>query len=91
MPAVYQALIVNPNQLSKEKPYIAFNIAATRAAWPAVLYTREGKTKQLVLAGLAADGETVVLDPFHVDRGYSDLAASLRTLGADVERVRDWR
>jgi UDP-N-acetylglucosamine 1-carboxyvinyltransferase len=45
----------------------------------------------LVLAGLAADGETVVLDPFHVDRGYSDLAASLRSLGADVERVRDWR
>jgi UDP-N-acetylglucosamine 1-carboxyvinyltransferase len=45
----------------------------------------------LVLAGLAADGETVVLDPFHVDRGYSDLAASMRALGADVERVRDWR
>jgi len=45
----------------------------------------------LVLAGLAADGDTVVLDPFHVDRGYSDLAASLRSLGADVERVRDWR
>jgi UDP-N-acetylglucosamine 1-carboxyvinyltransferase len=45
----------------------------------------------LVLAGLAADGDTVVLDPFHVDRGYSDLAASLRALGADVERVRDWR
>ena len=32
----------------------------------------------LVLAGLAADGETVVLDPHHVDRGYSDLAATLR-------------
>jgi UDP-N-acetylglucosamine 1-carboxyvinyltransferase len=45
----------------------------------------------LVLAGLAADGETVVLDPFHVDRGYSDLAASLSALGADVDRVRDWR
>ena len=45
----------------------------------------------LVLAGLAADGETVVLDPFHVDRGYSDLAGSLRALGADVERVHDWR
>jgi UDP-N-acetylglucosamine 1-carboxyvinyltransferase len=45
----------------------------------------------LVLAGLAADGHTVVLDPFHVDRGYSDLAASLSALGADVERVRDWR
>jgi UDP-N-acetylglucosamine 1-carboxyvinyltransferase len=45
----------------------------------------------LVIAGLAAEGDTVVLDPFHVDRGYSDLAGSLRALGADVERVRDWR
>jgi UDP-N-acetylglucosamine 1-carboxyvinyltransferase len=45
----------------------------------------------LVIAGLGADGDTVVLDPFHVDRGYSDLARSLRTVGADVERVRDWR
>jgi UDP-N-acetylglucosamine 1-carboxyvinyltransferase len=43
----------------------------------------------LVLAGLAADGETLVLDPFHVDRGYSDLAGALRALGAKVERVRD--
>jgi UDP-N-acetylglucosamine 1-carboxyvinyltransferase len=43
----------------------------------------------LVVAGLAAEGETVVLDPFHVDRGYPDLAGSLRALGADVERVSD--
>ena len=42
----------------------------------------------LVLAGLASEGETVVLDPFHVDRGYPDLAGSLRALGADVVRVR---
>jgi UDP-N-acetylglucosamine 1-carboxyvinyltransferase len=43
----------------------------------------------LVVAGLAAEGETVVLDPFHVDRGYPDLAATLQALGADVERVRE--
>ena len=43
----------------------------------------------LVVAGLAAEGETVVLDPFHVDRGYPDLARTLRALGADVERVSD--
>jgi UDP-N-acetylglucosamine 1-carboxyvinyltransferase len=42
----------------------------------------------LVVAGLAADGETVVLDPFHVDRGYPDLAGQLQALGADVRRVR---
>ena len=39
----------------------------------------------LVLAGLAADGETTVLDPEHVDRGYADLAGSLQALGADVD------
>ncbi len=43
----------------------------------------------LVVAGLAADGETRVLDPFHVDRGYPDLAGQLRALGADVRRVRE--
>jgi UDP-N-acetylglucosamine 1-carboxyvinyltransferase len=41
----------------------------------------------LVLAGLVADGETVVVHPQHVERGYSDLAGRLRALGADVERV----
>jgi UDP-N-acetylglucosamine 1-carboxyvinyltransferase len=43
----------------------------------------------LVVAGLAADGETRVLDPYHVDRGYPDLAGQLRALGADVRRVRE--
>jgi UDP-N-acetylglucosamine 1-carboxyvinyltransferase len=41
----------------------------------------------LVLAGLAADGETTVLDPHHVERGYTDLPAKLRALGADVTRI----
>jgi UDP-N-acetylglucosamine 1-carboxyvinyltransferase len=37
-----------------------------------------------MLAGLAADGETMVIDRRHVDRGYADLAGKLRALGADV-------
>jgi len=41
----------------------------------------------LVVAGLAADGETRVLDPYHVDRGYPDLAGQLQALGADVRRL----
>ncbi|MFZ0667940.1 MAG: UDP-N-acetylglucosamine 1-carboxyvinyltransferase [Acidimicrobiales bacterium] len=41
----------------------------------------------LVLAGLAAEGETVVNDARHVDRGYEDLAGDLRSLGANVRRV----
>jgi UDP-N-acetylglucosamine 1-carboxyvinyltransferase len=41
----------------------------------------------LVLAGLAADGETRVYHGEHVDRGFHDLAATLRVLGADIDRL----
>jgi UDP-N-acetylglucosamine 1-carboxyvinyltransferase len=41
----------------------------------------------LLLAGLAADGETEVHDIHHVDRGYRDLPATLAALGADVRRA----
>ena len=42
----------------------------------------------LVLAGLAAEGETIVSEAHHIDRGYDDLAGNLRSLGADVQYVR---
>lgn len=42
----------------------------------------------LVVAGLAAEGETVVCDPHHIDRGYEDFAGKLSALGADVRRMR---
>ena len=41
----------------------------------------------LVLAGMVADGETVVSGAHHVDRGYQDLDGKLRALGADVVRA----
>ncbi len=40
----------------------------------------------LVVAGLGADGETVVTDAHHIDRGYARLVEQLRSLGADVRR-----
>ena len=43
----------------------------------------------LVVAGLVADGETLISDTFHVDRGYDDLPGRLRSLGADIERQHD--
>jgi len=39
-----------------------------------------------VLAGLVADGETVVRDVEHIDRGYAHFVERLRSLGADVVR-----
>ena len=41
----------------------------------------------LVLAGLAAKGETHVNSIFHIDRGYEDLEIKLNSLGANIKRV----
>jgi len=43
----------------------------------------------LVLAGLAAQGETVVNRVYHLDRGYERLEEKLAACGADIERVRE--
>ncbi len=43
----------------------------------------------LVLAGLAAEGETVVNRVYHLDRGYEHLEAKLSGCGARIERVKD--
>ncbi len=40
----------------------------------------------MVLAGLVADGETIVTDAYHVDRGYEDFDGRLTALGAKVLR-----
>ncbi len=42
-----------------------------------------------VLAGLVADGETIVHDVHHIDRGYAHFVERLRSLGADVVRGGD--
>jgi len=41
----------------------------------------------LVLAGLAAEGETLVDRIYHVDRGYERIEEKLRQLGAEIKRV----
>jgi UDP-N-acetylglucosamine 1-carboxyvinyltransferase len=43
----------------------------------------------LVLAGLAAQGETIIDRVYHIDRGYEKIESKLRALGADIERQRD--
>ncbi|MGH9905362.1 MAG: hypothetical protein ACRD8U_07240, partial [Pyrinomonadaceae bacterium] len=43
----------------------------------------------LVLAGLVAEGETIVDRVYHIDRGYEKIEAKLRSVGADIERIRE--
>jgi UDP-N-acetylglucosamine 1-carboxyvinyltransferase len=41
----------------------------------------------LVLAGLAAEGETLVSRVYHLDRGFDRLEEKLSRVGADIARV----
>jgi UDP-N-acetylglucosamine 1-carboxyvinyltransferase len=41
----------------------------------------------LVIAGLAAEGQTTVERIYHLDRGYERMEEKLRALGADVQRL----
>ncbi|MBS4178069.1 UDP-N-acetylglucosamine 1-carboxyvinyltransferase [Lederbergia citrea] len=43
----------------------------------------------LIIAGLKAEGHTRVTELKHLDRGYLDFHLKLRSLGADIERVKD--
>ncbi|WP_374595980.1 UDP-N-acetylglucosamine 1-carboxyvinyltransferase [Sphingosinicella sp.] len=54
-----------------------------------VMATDLRASMSLVLAGLAAEGETVVNRIYHLDRGYEHLEEKLSGAGADIERVSD--
>ena len=52
-----------------------------------VMATDLRASMSLVLAGLAAEGETEVLRVYHLDRGYERLEEKLQAVGATIERV----
>ena len=43
----------------------------------------------LILAGMAAEGETKVSRVYHLDRGYEHVVAKLSGVGANIERIKD--
>ena len=53
-----------------------------------VMATDLRASASLVIAGLVADGETVVERIYHLDRGYDRMEAKLRGIGADIERLK---
>jgi len=54
----------------------------------AVMATDLRASASLVIAGLVADGDTVVDRIYHLDRGYDQMEAKLRGIGADIERAK---
>ncbi len=53
-----------------------------------VMATDLRASASLVIAGLVADGETIVRRVYHLDRGYERIERKLAGAGADIERVR---
>jgi UDP-N-acetylglucosamine 1-carboxyvinyltransferase len=58
-----------------------------RLAGAPVMATDLRASVSLVLAGLAAEGETIVNRVYHLDRGYESVEAKLAAVGADIARL----
>ena len=59
-----------------------------RLSGATVMATDLRASASLVIAGLVAEGDTVVDRIYHLDRGYDRMESKLRAIGADIERVR---
>ena len=59
-----------------------------RLSGATVMATDLRASASLVIAGLVADGETIVDRIYHLDRGYDQMEAKLCGIGADIERVK---
>jgi UDP-N-acetylglucosamine 1-carboxyvinyltransferase len=67
---------------------VAITHGVERLSGAIVMATDLRASASLVIAGLVADGETIVDRIYHLDRGYEQMEAKLRQLGADIERIR---
>ncbi len=71
-------------------PYAAVQVieGVRHLSGASVMATDLRASASLVIAGLVADGETVVDRIYHLDRGYDQMEAKLRGIGADIERIK---
>ncbi len=66
---------------------VATVAGGARLSGARVMATDLRASASLVIAGLVAEGETVVDRIYHLDRGYDQMEEKLRALGADITRV----
>jgi UDP-N-acetylglucosamine 1-carboxyvinyltransferase len=67
----------------------AISSGVQRLTGAPVMATDLRASASLVLAGLVADGETVIDRIYHIDRGYERIEEKLAQLGADIRRIPD--
>ncbi len=61
----------------------------SRLSGAPVMATDLRASVSLILAGLAAQGDTIVHRVYHLDRGYEQIEAKLAACGAEIERLRE--
>ncbi|MEN9578663.1 MAG: hypothetical protein RJA70_1672 [Pseudomonadota bacterium] len=67
---------------------IAFVNGSTRLQGASVMATDLRASASLIIAGLAAEGETIVRRVYHLDRGYEQIEKKLGGAGANITRIR---
>ena len=67
---------------------LAVVTGSERLSGATVMATDLRASASLVIAGLVADGQTIVERIYHLDRGYDRMEAKLQKLGADIERAK---
>ncbi len=68
---------------------IVRGVSRDRLCGAPVMATDLRASASLVIAGLAASGETEISRIYHLERGYEKMVEKLRRLGADIRRVRE--
>jgi UDP-N-acetylglucosamine 1-carboxyvinyltransferase len=66
----------------------AIVIGKTKLTGAKVIASDLRASASLVLAGLVAEGETIIDRVYHLDRGYEKIEQKLKALGADIERMK---
>lgn len=90
---VFENRFMHVNELNRMEAHIEIDgILAiipgdTRLQGAQVVSTDLRAGAALVLAGLAAEGETEILEIRHIERGYSDFVEKLKGIGADIRRI----
>ncbi len=82
---VDELIKMGANIKTEERVAVVEGVKSLYGAKVAATDLRSGAA--LVIAGLAAKGETTVTNVYHIDRGYEQLTENLRKLGADIYRT----
>lgn len=53
-----------------------------------VMATDLRASSSLIIAGLIADGKTIINRVYHLDRGYEEIEKKLKKCGANIERIK---